>query len=146
MATLGQASSANKEKFTIDKIVAITDSLGVKLPEDHLIEWHNILASVQESIDVIDDLEDYVPAVDLEQYPRKNIHQPLPEDNDGNAWAWRFKIDGASEGPLLGMTVCLKDNIAVKDVPMLVGTDVFTDFIPEVDASMILHHLKRACT
>jgi Asp-tRNA(Asn)/Glu-tRNA(Gln) amidotransferase A subunit family amidase len=33
------------------------------------------------------------------------------------------------------MSIALKDNIAVKDVPMLFGTDIFADYVPDVDAS-----------
>jgi Asp-tRNA(Asn)/Glu-tRNA(Gln) amidotransferase A subunit family amidase len=33
------------------------------------------------------------------------------------------------------MRMALKDNIAVKDLPMLFGTDMFTNYVPDVDAS-----------
>lgn len=35
-----------------------------------------------------------------------------------------------TKGLLAGKKVALKDNISVKDVPMLVGTDFFKDFVP----------------
>jgi hypothetical protein len=54
---------------------------------------------------------------------------------DFNLLFEKVRIDGSSEGPLKGMRMALKDNIAVKDVPMLFGTDMFTDYVPDVDAS-----------
>ena len=74
---------------------------------------------------------DYVPAVDLERFPREDVYLPEPAQNPLNAWAWRCSIkDKSPSGILKGKTVTLKDNIAVKDVPMLMGTDVVKNYTP----------------
>ena len=138
MATLQNASESSRSKFTVDNILEITSSIGVKLPDEYLEQWRELIATVQDSIDVVQSLPDYVPSVDLEKYPRQNIHRPQRSENSGNAWAFKVRIEGASDGPLKGTTFCLKDNIAIKDVPMLVGTDVFMDYVPDVDASEFL--------
>ena len=135
MATVNTASEANKQAVTIQKIQAVTNSLGLEIPPSDLDDWHSLLASNQDSIDVVESLPDYLPLVDLDRFPRKDVHRPEVEDNEGNAWAWKVRIDGAAEGPLKGIRMALKDNIAVKDVPMLFGTDMFTDYVPDVDAS-----------
>src|SRR5262245_41520970 len=135
MATLGSASTSSREKIAVKDIEALTQSIGVELPEEHKDEWCDLIATVQDSIDVVEALPDYIPQTDLERFPRKNIHRPESKENPGNAWAWKVTIEGANAGPLKGVTFCLKDNIAVKNVPMLVGTDVFTDYTPNVDAS-----------
>ena len=137
MATLTSASDANKATISANDVSAVCTDLGLSLRKDHLSEWHEIIASIQESIDVVSALPDYVPIVDLDQYPRKSVHRPDPKENDGNAWAWKVRIEGVNENGILhGTTFCLKDNIAVKDVPMLVGTDVFEGYVPNTDASM----------
>ncbi|KAF4627742.1 hypothetical protein G7Y89_g10409 [Cudoniella acicularis] len=69
--------------------------------------------------------------------PRKGL-----EDNEGNMWAWKARTEGAPEGPLRGMRMALKDNIVVKDVPMLFGTDIFTNYVPNVDATMVTRLLE----
>jgi amidase len=72
-----------------------------------------------------------VPPVDLDRFPRENIHFPEKSDNPLNAWAWRCSIkDKSPEGLLKGKTVTVKDNIAVKDVPMLMGTDMVKGYVP----------------
>lgn len=78
---------------------------------------------------------DYVPQVDLERFPRENVHFPRADDNKYGAWAWRCSIKDKSSGMqgsnlLKGKTVVLKDNISVKDVPMLMGTDFIKGYIP----------------
>jgi amidase len=137
MATLQSASASSKDIVSSEIIRDLLSDLGLELPPKELEEWKELIASVQDSIDVVEDLPDYVPHVDLKKFPRENIHRPEPCENSGNAWAWKVRIDGEAEGSLKGLTFCLKDNIAVKDVPMLVGTDIFTDYTPNVDASKL---------
>ena len=139
MATLAPASKASKEKVSVLALEELTRNIGVELPEEQKEEWRDLIASVQDSINVVEGLPDYVPQVDLQRFPRTNVHRPPKNENPGNAWAWKATIQGAPSGPLKDLTFCLKDNIAVKDVPMLVGTDVFTDYVPDVDASESWH-------
>jgi hypothetical protein len=82
---------------------------------------------------------DYEPIVDLERFPRENVHFPKPEDNKHGAWAWKVDIKDKKPPPrtessppelLKGKTVVLKDNIGVKDVPMLMGTKFVKDYVP----------------
>jgi amidase len=77
-------------------------------------------------------LADYVPPVDSDRFPREDVRLPEPADNPLGAWAWRCHIEDKkrSGGILAGKTVAVKDNIAVKDVPMLLGTDFVKDFVP----------------
>lgn len=135
MATLTAASDSHKQRISAESIQNAAQNVGLQLKPEELTDWHEIIASVQESIDIVDSIPDYFPEVDLATYPRQNVHRPTAEDNEGNAWAWKAKIEGKAGGPLSGVSFCLKDNIAVKDVPMLLGTDVFTDYVPKTDAS-----------
>lgn len=135
MATLTTASDSNKTIVTVEKISHVLDKIGISLKPDKSVQWHDIIASVQESIEIVQDLPDYFPPVDLDKYPRINVHRPPTHENEGNAWAWKSHIQGKAGGPLSGVTFCLKDNITVEDVPMLLGTDMITDYTPQTDAS-----------
>lgn len=135
MATLTGASESHKTTVTEEKINHVLSQIDLQLPSDQISQWHDIIASVQESIDVVESLPDYFPPVDLDKYPRLDVHRPPVEENEGNAWAWKARIAGKEGGPLSGVTFCLKDNIAIKDVPMLMGTDMFSDYTPKTDAS-----------
>ncbi|CAK7227157.1 hypothetical protein SBRCBS47491_006474 [Sporothrix bragantina] len=150
MATLTSATEANKQSITVEKLVDVLADVNLALPPDHLAQWHEIIASVQESIDIVEALPNYLPPVDQELYRRKNVHRPAREDNEGNAWAWKAHIAGPaaqdSDSLLQGLTVCLKDNITVKDVPMLLGTDMFTDYTPATDATLVTRLLEAGAT
>lgn len=72
-------------------------------------------------------------------FPAKNIRRPsCHEQVFGNAWVHTFSIkDDSIKGPLTGKTVCLKDCIAVAQIPQLLGTHTFEPWTPDFDATVI---------
>lgn len=72
--------------------------------------------------------------MDLERFPRQNVHFPEKKDNPHGAWAWKFDLvdmtPSSKNGILQGKTAAVKDNIAVKDIPMLLGTNFIRGFVP----------------
>lgn len=99
---------------------------------------------------ILTDEIDYVPDVDMKRFPRENIRFPTPEENPLGAWAWkcdiRDTITKESPGLLEGKTVAIKDNIAIKDVPMLMGTDFVKNYVPNTDATVITRLLEAGAT
>lgn len=97
-------------------------------------------------------LIDYIPAVDLVRFPRTKVYQPGNNDNNNsntsenalNAWAWRCSIKDTqpNNGILAGKTIALKDMIAVKDVPMLMGTEFVQGHVPNLDATVTTRVLE----
>ena len=88
-----------------------------------------------ESAEELMAMPEYEPETDLGRFPRENVHFSEKQDNEYGAWAWKVHIEdkqkGSEEKRLLdGKTVALKDNIAVKDVPMLLGTAFVKDYVP----------------
>ena len=51
-----------------------------------------------------------------------------------------------TEGLLQGQDVAVKDCIAVKDVPMLLGTNFFKDYVPSTDAVLVTRLLRSGAT
>jgi amidase len=91
---------------------------------------------------------DYVPSVDEDRFPRENIHFPDRAQNSHGAWAWKcavFDKHGAG-GKLEGKTFALKDNIALKGVPMLLGTNFIAEFTPDCDATVVSRILQAGGT
>jgi amidase len=85
-----------------------------------------------------------VPTVDEQRFQRENIHLPEKAQNSHGAWAWKCNIfdKQAKGGKLQGKTFALKDNIAVKDVPMLLGTNFIKDYVPDCDATVATRILE----
>lgn len=76
------------------------------------------------------------------------MHFPERSDNPLNAWAWRCECTSTkpSSNLLQGKTVCLKDNIALAQVPCLLGTESFTGWTPIVDATVATRILEAGGT
>lgn len=87
---------------------------------------------------------DYVPKVDHDRFLREDIHFSEPSENSHGAWAWKCSIADkqAKGGKLSGKAFALKDNIAVKDVPMLLGTNFIKGYVPDCDATVTTRILE----
>jgi amidase len=105
-------------------------------------EYSQLLAGLDECAQHIASLPDYEPQPRT-RYPRKNIHRPAAEESVlGHAWAHKFHIRGNHQGrSLKGKTVCVKDCIAVADVPQFFGTDAVGPWTPRVDATVVTRAL-----
>jgi amidase len=87
---------------------------------------------------------DYIPVMDEARFPRENIHFPERSANTHGAWAWKCNIiDKKSKGgKLQGKAFALKDNVAVKGIPMLLGTNFIKGFVPDCDATVTTRILE----
>lgn len=91
---------------------------------------------------------DYVPTVDENRFPRKDIHFPDRAQNTHGAWAWRCTVidERKNDGKLSGKTFALKDNVSFKGIPMLLGTNFIRDFVPDCDATVATRLLEAGGT
>lgn len=59
---------------------------------------------------------------------------PSPEDDPFNVFACRCDVACQTDGPLSGLSVGLKDTIAVAGIPMSLGARSLMNYVPEFDA------------
>ncbi|KAK2009507.1 amidase [Colletotrichum eremochloae] len=122
--------------------------LGLSIEPEESADYQRLLAAVHDCATRIDELPDYQPAPDTTRYPREDIRLPASEEQDfGHAWAHRFLIRGNTHAdsslvPLKGKTVCLKDCIAVANVPQFFGSDAFPPWTPSTDATIVTRVLN----
>ncbi|CAK7245497.1 MAG: hypothetical protein STHCBS139747_007081 [Sporothrix thermara] len=132
--------------ITQDDVLRVAASVGFDVPAAELADYTELLQRAQDALVAVEDSEDYQPVPQLAAAPRSNVHRPLPKDNPFNAWAWRCHVEHAApvSSLLRGKTVCLKDNIALADVPCLVGTDCLPDtWVPKTDATVVTRVLAH---
>jgi amidase len=129
---------------TIEALDNICSTFGIKLKDEEKEDYRKLLAVFDESAQELMDMPDYIPEVDLDRFPRKDIHQVPKDQNTHGAWAWRCSIKDTqpNNGPLAGKSVVLKDMISVKDVPMLMGTEFVSGFVPNMDATVTTRILE----
>ncbi|KAK2810805.1 hypothetical protein FQN50_002628 [Emmonsiellopsis sp. PD_5] len=137
-------SISESNPVTIEDVHRTFGKLGIAPAPEDANDYFKLLAAAHDCAKVVEALPDYEPTVDLKRFPRNNVHRPSKEEQlYGSAWAHTFSIKGASiEGPLSGKTVCLKDCIAVAQVPQLLGTDMIDPWTPESDATVVTWALE----
>lgn len=143
MSVFSLETSANNP-VNVDTVLGLSKKLNVETNENDVEDLATLLAVFHDSADKLSKMDDYYPSVDLERFPRKNVRFPGPEENDFNAWGYKFSIKdkNSNSGLLAGKTVCLKDCVCVADVPMLMGTNFITDYTPQVDATIVTRMLE----
>jgi amidase len=112
----------------------VCSQLKVSVGDEEKEDYRKLLAVFHESAEELMALPDFEPETDLQRFPRENVHFPEAKDNEYGAWAWKVNIKDHAQSStarlLEGKTVALKDNIAVKDVPMLLGTAFVKGYMP----------------
>ncbi|MEX0430646.1 amidase [Spiribacter insolitus] len=114
---------------------SVSDEYGFDLTPEELGAFESAISEAMAIYDRIDELADERLPV---KYPRLEIgYRPTGDDNPLNGWSWKCSVPGAEEGPLVGRTVALKDNISLAGVPMLNGSAVMEGFVPQEDATVV---------
>lgn len=128
---------------THEQIRNLAAELGLSPTADDVEEYLDLMADALGAYDLVDSLPDDPPAV---RRARTRGLVPHPKRNPHNAWAWKTEVPGAPTGPLAGRTVVLKDNILLAGAPMMNGTTILEDYIPEVDATVVTRILDAGGT
>ncbi|KAJ6491564.1 amidase signature domain-containing protein [Mycena vulgaris] len=128
---------------TPDDVSAAAQKLSFAIPRDHEADYLALLGVTDRAAAAVMAYPDYQIPFDEAQYPRKDVHRPLPEDDKLRGWAWKVTIHGKAGGILDGRTVCFKDTVCVADVPQIFGTTAIQDFIPISDATVVTRVLEH---
>lgn len=139
------SSNAPSNPTRLDSLVSTSSiqslaiAAGLSIPASELEDWSALLSGLNHCAKEILALPDYYPAVDTALYPRTDIHLPVgPEATDKGGWAWKARVEATQpkSNELKGLTVALKDNIALAGVKCTNGTEA-VDWTPEVDATLV---------
>ncbi|KAL1627573.1 hypothetical protein SLS56_006294 [Neofusicoccum ribis] len=125
----------------------VCTDLGVSINDDEKEAYRKLLGVFHDSAVELMAMPDYIPRVNIERFPRENIYFPDSKENTHGAWAWKCSIKDKSKdkkepGLLEGKKIVLKDNISVKDIPMLMGTDFVKGYVPNTDATVVTRLLQ----
>lgn len=58
---------------------------GVRIPAYQQEDWAKMLRALEENVQNISTMDDYLPHLDLQRYPRTDVH--APEDTVNGGWA-----------------------------------------------------------
>jgi amidase len=95
-------------------------------------------------IDQIDSIQE--PTEQATYLERDPGRRPSPAENKFNSFITVCHVKGANKGPLLGKRVGLKDNIAVRGVPMTNASRLGEFYLPNIDATVVSKLLDAGAT
>jgi amidase len=128
-----------------DDIAALADRYGLGLRPADLGNWSALIAGALTSYDAVERL--YQASLAREPAPPvRDWQRPAEAANELGAWYVTTDIKGASDGPLAGRRVAVKDNIAVAGVPMMNGSATVEGFVPRRDATVVARLLAAGAT
>jgi amidase len=128
-------------KPAAEDVAGYAASLGWDLKGAELDAYVGKIGLALDALDRVEDLP--LPDVDL-KWPARRVLPPAPDEY--NSWITRCEVSGASEGPLAGRTVGVKDCIAVAGVPMTNGGRRTPVLVPTEDAVVIERLLDAGAT
>jgi amidase len=118
----------------VSQVMEIAASFGMHLSEADAASYQGLLKNIAKSYDRLDAMVEPKPLV---KYPRIPGSRPDAKDNPFHAWAWKSTIEGSSSGILAGKKVAVKDNICVAGLPLMNGSHVLENYVPDVDATVV---------
>jgi amidase len=129
-----------------EEVIAVAKELGIHLGPDEVGFYRKYLLEELTSLDqfVQNRMEEAKPAMASPE--RAPGYRPSAEEDRLNAWTWKCKIEGASDGLLAGKTVSYKDHVAVAGIPMSIGSFALEGFIPDFDATIVTRVLEAGGT
>ena len=117
------------------QIQRAADVIGFEIDDNDITDFADLVGDTVVGLyRELDNLEFDGPS---SSYPRTAGTKPKGDDNPYNAWHVKSTIKGKKKGKLAGKTIAIKDNIAVAGLPMMNGTSVLSDFVPDIDATVV---------
>lgn len=130
------------ERPSRDDLARLAADAELAVDDSDLDIYHDTMSGLMGSWDAVEELYAEVapPA------PERDWHWPTAGENELGAWYVRTEITGASDGPLAGYRVAVKDNTSVAGVPLTNGSRTVEGFIPTEDATVVTRLLAAGAT
>jgi Asp-tRNA(Asn)/Glu-tRNA(Gln) amidotransferase A subunit family amidase len=110
--------------------------LGVPVDEDQLTAITEQVEFLESLLGRLDDVDDPTP-------PDRDYWQPTDDEDPHAAYLTKCDIEPTGSGLLDGLTVAVKDNMAVAGVPMTVGSPLLEAYTPTADATVVRRLLSE---
>jgi amidase len=120
----------------------VAEQYGLGLTHADAESFQPFVEGLLASWDVVEELH----ATLAPRAPERAWQRPEGNDNAFNAWYVTTEITGASDGPLAGRRIAIKDNTAVAGVPMMNGSKTVEGFVPSSDATVVSRVLAAGAT
>jgi amidase len=129
---------------TRDEIASYATDLGIPLSDAEAEDYEALVGDAVSGSDPIRHASPFDPGLEPDDFAGRSGGRRPDEDEDPlNAWLRFTDVSGADDGPLAGVSVGLKDSIALAGVELTLGSSVMEGFVPTIDATVV-HRLRDA--
>ncbi|MBN8869862.1 MAG: amidase [Solirubrobacterales bacterium] len=127
-------------EFSADEIQAAARGFGLDPDPKELESMDGVVAELLADYEVLDRAP-AEPAV-----PARPGGRPDNDQNPFFGWSWVGQVESASNGPLAGVEVAIKDTVSLAGTPMLNGSAFLEGFVSEVDATIVTRLIEAGAT
>lgn len=127
---------------TASEVRKLASRVHLELTDAEVEDFVDLLSDKVAVYEQLEQLHTSGPSI---TYTDRDPGQRAHEDPE-NAFITLCSVDGASDGPLEGTAVAVKDNIAVASVELTCGSSVFEGFVPQFDATAVRRLLDAGAT
>lgn len=130
---------------TTEDVRSLGEDLGLDLTDAEIDDYQQLITGTLDAFETVRNLGHPAPP---ESGPRQRDpgYRARSSDDPYNAWITRCHVSGATDGPLKGLEIGIKDNIAVAGVEMTCGSLVMEGYTPNVDATLVRRLLDAGAT
>lgn len=114
------------------------------LSDDEVADFAAMIEERIGAYERLDELSASSPQIDYTD--RKSGYTPDSSEDPLNAFVTRCEVKGASDGPLDGYEIGLKDNINLAGVETTLGSKVMRGYVPNSDATIVTRLLDAGAT
>lgn len=119
-----------------DKIRELSQKEAVNLNDEELDGIESLFQQIINASNVVGSLTESTTDI-TELGKRDPGYRPTKNEDPYNSFIRKILAKGSGTGPLTGKKVGVKDNIAVRGVPMTNASDLCRDFVPDYDATVV---------
>lgn len=128
--------------LSTDEIAELAAAFGIEVGD---LELEDLQDRVNRRLDGLDEVYE-IPIAEPDTPGERTWSKPTDGTDPYNALSTVCEVPASGDGPLSGLEVGLKDNIAVAGVPMECASTVMEGFIPSEDAPVVSRLLAAGAT
>lgn len=130
----------------VEEVMAVAKNLGMHLGSEEAVLYRQYLLEHMDALDAFAQARVEEPKPPMVSPSRQPGYRPGPDEDPLNAWTWKCRIAGATEGLLAGKSVSFKDHIAVSGMPMSFGAFALEGLMADFDATVVTRVLQAGGT
>ncbi len=120
------------------EIEGLAREAGIRLNESERDDYAELVDGILDQLESVQELQEpQGPGRDRTYGDRRPGYRPGDDEDPHNVWITKTRVRGATDGPLAGTTVGLKDAVDLAGVELTCGSHLLEGYVPTSDATIV---------